>query len=55
MGVDPLGIDTVVNDTFLHEQPAVGHLSWIFAQKSRDVVAVALMSLELKLGLNERE
>lgn len=55
MGVDTLGIDAVVDDSFLHEQPAVSHLSWIFSQKSRDVVAVALVSFELELRLYECE
>lgn len=55
VAVDTLSIDSEIDDSFLHYQSSIGDLNGIFAQESRDVVVITLMSFELEFRLHESE
>jgi len=44
-----------VHVPLLHEHPAVGHLQGVLAHQPWDVVACALVPLELELGVKQAE
>ena len=55
VGIDFLGIDSELNKSLLNEDPSVGGLQGMFAQKPWDEITNTLNILKLKLALDKSE